>query len=34
MAASQSPEKDVLWIIDSDLFPFQSSLLESHVSNT
>ena len=33
MSAAQSPDKDLLWIIDSDMFPFQSSLVESHVSH-
>ena len=32
LAASQSEEKDVLWIVDSELFPFQTALIESQVS--
>ena len=32
LSASQSPEKDMLWLVESDMFPFQSSLIESYVS--
>lgn len=33
LAASQTEEKDTLWMVDSDLFPFQTSCMESHVSH-
>ena len=33
MSASQTEERDTLWMVDSDLFPFQSSCMESHVSH-
>lgn len=33
LSASQSPDKDVLWLVESDMFPFQSSLIESYVSH-
>ena len=32
LSASQTNDKDNLWLVDSDLFPFQSALIESHVS--
>ena len=32
LSASQTEEKDTLWMVDSDLFPFQTSCMESHVS--
>ena len=31
MVASQSEENDLLWTINSDSFPFQTQLMESHV---
>lgn len=33
MSGSQTEEKDTLWMVDSDLFPFQTSCMESHVSH-
>lgn len=33
MVASQSEENDLLWTINSDSFPFQSQLMESHVGS-
>ncbi len=33
MASSQSDDKDSLWMVDSDVFPFQNTLMESHVRN-
>ena len=33
LSASQTEEKDTLWMVDSDLFPFQTSCMESHVSH-
>ncbi|CAI8052459.1 Nuclear pore complex protein Nup155 [Geodia barretti] len=32
MSASQTEERDTLWMVDSDLFPFQTSCMESHVN--
>ena len=32
LSASQSAEKDRLWLIDSDMFPFHMTLIESFVS--
>lgn len=32
LSSSQTEDKDNLWIVDSAIFPFQSSLMESFVS--
>ena len=32
LSVSQTEEKDMLWIMDPDLFPFKQTLMESHVS--
>ena len=32
LTVSQTEEKDMLWIVDPDLFPFKQTLVESHVS--
>jgi nuclear pore complex protein Nup155 len=32
LSASQTEEKDTLWMVDSDLFPFQTSCIETHVN--
>ena len=32
LSVSQSEEKDMLWIVDPDLFPFKQTLIETHVS--
>ncbi len=32
LSSSVTEERDNLWMVDSDLFPFQTALMESHVS--
>ena len=32
LSASKTEDKDNLWLVDPDLFPFQNTLMESHVS--
>lgn len=32
MASSQSGDKDSLWLVDPDVFPFQNTLMEAYVS--
>lgn len=32
LSSSQTEEKDMLWMVDSDMFPFAMTLMESHVS--
>ena len=34
LSVSQSEEKDMLWIVDPDLFPFKQTLVETHVSQS
>ncbi|XP_064386411.1 nuclear pore complex protein Nup155-like isoform X2 [Halichondria panicea] len=33
LSSSVTEERDNLWMVDSDLFPFQTALMESHVTN-
>ena len=32
LSASKTEDKDNLWLVDPDLFPFHNTLIESHVS--